>query len=165
MIVFKKLRGFVYCLLLAAHCFFLFSCNHINLYEKVVPVPKHQWQSNFKPEFTFNIKDTAVPYQLYFIVRHNNQYKYNNVWVNLYAKGPADTVHKFVLELPLANKEGWLGSGMDDVFEHRVGFVLDPQKFSFAKAGDYSFTLEQIMRDDPLPNIMDVGLRLEKKTP
>ncbi|GAA4742330.1 gliding motility lipoprotein GldH [Flavisolibacter ginsenosidimutans] len=165
MIVFKKLRGFVYCLLLIALCAFLFSCDRINLYEKVVPVPKHQWQSNFKPEFTFTIKDTAVPYQLYFIVRHNNQYKYNNVWVNLYAKGPADTVHKFVLELPLANKEGWLGSGMDDVFEHRVGFVLDPQKFSFDRAGEYSFTLEQIMRDDPLPNIMDVGLRLEKKTP
>jgi gliding motility-associated lipoprotein GldH len=164
MTVFKKFCGVSFCLLLVASCMLLPSCSHIDLYEKVVPIPQHQWQSRFKPAFNFTIKDTAVPYQLYFIVRHNNQYKYNNVWVNLYAKGPADTVHKFVLELPLASKEGWLGSGMDDVFEHRVGFVLDPQKFSFARAGEYSFTLEQIMRDDPLPNIMDVGLRLEKKT-
>ena len=164
MTAFKKIRCLC-CLLLIASCSFLFSCKHVNLYEKVIPVPKHQWQSSFKPAFTFNIQDTAVPYQLYFIVRHNNQYKYNNVWVNLYAKGPADTVHKFVLELPLANKEGWLGSGMDDVFEHRIGFVLDPQKFRFDRAGEYNFTLEQIMRDDPLANIMDVGLRLEKKTP
>ncbi len=141
----------------------LSSCARIDLYEKVVALPKHQWQSSYKPAFAFNIKDTGVAYQLYFIVRHNNGYKYNNVWVNLSAKGPTDSAQQFKLELPLANKEGWLGSGMDDVYEHRIGFLLDPRKFSFARAGEYSFTLEQIMRDDPLNNVMDVGLRLEKK--
>lgn len=170
MTVFKTFRGRCYSLLatghwlLAAGCW-LSSCTHIDLYEKVVPVPKHQWQSSFKPAFSFNIKDTGVPYQLYFIVRHNNRYKYNNVWVKLAAKGPTDSAQTFTLELPLANKEGWLGSGMDDVYEHRIGFVLDPRKFGFAKAGDYTFTVEQIMREDPLLNVMDVGLRLEKKTP
>lgn len=162
MFTFRK-PAFALCPLLIAHCLLLSACTSIDLYEKVVPVPKHQWQSSFKPEFRFQIKDTAVAYQLYFIIRHNNQYRYNNVWVNLYAKGPADTAKKFTLELPLANKEGWLGSGMDDVFEHRIAFVLDPQKFSFAKPGDYSFTLEQIMREDPLANVLNAGLRIEKK--
>lgn len=161
MTVFKTPGG--YWLLLV--CFVLSACSHIDLYEKVVPVPKHQWQSSFKPSFSFQVKDTGVAYQLYFIVRHNNAYKYNNVWVNLYAKGPADTAQKFTLELPLANKEGWLGSGMDDVYEHRIAFALDPDKFRFARPGDYTFTLEQIMREDPLDNVMDVGLRLEKRQP
>jgi gliding motility-associated lipoprotein GldH len=87
--------------------FLLSSCTTIDLYERVVPIPKHQWQSSFKPQFTFDIKDTAVPYQIYFIIRHNNEYKYNNIWINLYAKGPTDTATKFSLELPLANKDGW----------------------------------------------------------
>src|SRR5437763_4568093 len=112
--IFRKFTGLsFFSLLLATFSSWFFSCSHIDLYEKVVPLPNHQWQSNFRPAFNFTVKDTNLPYQLYFIVRHNNQYKYNNVWVNLYAKGPADTVHKFVLELPLATKEGWLGSGMD----------------------------------------------------
>lgn len=149
--------------LIACTLWFLPSCTTTDLYEKVVPVPGHQWQSSFKPEFMFNIKDTGAPYQLYLIVRHNNQYKYNNVWVNLYAKSPADTARKFTLELPLANKEGWLGTGMDDLYEHRIAFVLDPRKFAFNRSGDYTFTLEQIMREDPLANVMNVGLRLEKK--
>lgn len=154
----------LFCLRLIACSLWLFSsCTTIDLYEKVVPVPKHQWQSNFKPRFTFTLSDTAAPYQLYFIIRHNNRYKYNNVWVNLYAKGPADSTKKFSLELPLANKEGWLGSGMDDLFEHRIAFAVDPQKFRFSKGGTYTFTMEQIMRDDPLENVMNVGLRLEKK--
>ena len=165
MTVFKKFFGFLFYLFPVACGLWLSSCAHIDLYEKVLPVPGHQWQSSFKPVFAFNIKDTGVAYQLYFIVRHNNQYKYNNVWVNLTAKGPADSAQTFKLELPLANKEGWLGSGMDDVYEHRIGFALDPRKFGFAKSGDYTFTVEQIMREDPLPNVMDVGLRLEKKTP
>jgi gliding motility-associated lipoprotein GldH len=153
----------------------LFSCNTIDLYEKVVPVPGHQWRSSYRPQFTFEIKDTTVPYQAFVIFRHNNMYRYNNIWVNVLAKAPADTARKLSLELPLANKEGWLGTGMDDVFEHRVriggemeklGFVRTAADgFYFAKPGAYTFTLEQIMRDDPLADVMNVGLRLEKKTP
>lgn len=141
------------------------SCQTIDLYEKVEAIPAHQWQYGFKPSFNFTIKDTAAAYQLYLILRHNNKYAYNNIWLKLSVKGPADTLQTVNLDLPLANKEGWLTKGMDDVFEHRIAFALDPQRFAFRKPGEYSFTLEQIMRDNPLPNVMNVGLRIEKKTP
>lgn len=145
-------------------CLLLSSCTTIDLYEKVVAIPKHQWQSNFKPEFKFAVKDTSAPYQLYVIIRHNNKYAYNNIWLKLHAKAPGDTVQQINLEIPLANKDGWIGIGMDDIFEHRMPFALDPQKFNFSKSGEYSFMLEQIMRDDPLPEIMNAGIRIEKKT-
>jgi len=158
----NKLFIFV-CLQLIACTLLLLSCDKIDLYEKVVPIPKHEWRSSYKPEFSFQIKDTAVNYQVYLIVRHNNQYRYNNIWVNLTAKSPTDSSQTFKLELPLANKEGWLGSGMDDLFEHRVAFTLDPERFRFSRSGDYKFTLEQVMRDDPLEHVMNVGIRIEKK--
>jgi gliding motility-associated lipoprotein GldH len=164
-----------FCLPLLSLSLWLHSCTTIDLYEKVEPVPGHQWRSSYKPQFTFEIKDTTVPYQAFVILRHNNKYRYNNIWINLLAKAPADTLRKLSLEMPLANKEGWLGTGMDDVFEHRVriggeieklGFVrMGPDGFYFSKPGTYIFMLEQIMRDDPLPDVMNVGLRLEKKTP
>ncbi len=158
----RKFAG-LFCSLLIACCVWLSSCAKIDLYEKVESIPGQQWQSSYKPQFTFTIKDTASLYQLYLIVRHNNKYRFNNIWVNLYAKSPLDSTQKFSLELPLANKEGWLGTGMDDIFEHRIAFVIDPQKFRFATAGNYTFTLEQIMRDDPLDAVMNVGIRIEKK--
>lgn len=165
-----------FCLqLVACSLLLLSSCNTIDLYEKVVPVPAHQWQSSFKPQFSFHIKDTMVPYKAFIILRHNNKYRYNNIWVHLLAKAPADSVQKLGLELPLANKEGWLGTGMDDVFEHRIrigneieklGFVkLGADGFYFTRPGEYFFTLEHIMREDPLMDVMNVGLRLEKQTP
>lgn len=81
-------------------------------------------------------------------------------------QSPADSVRqKFTLELPLANAEkGWLGSGMDDLFEHRIALTLDPNKVNFRKSGIYVFTMEQIMRDDPLGHVMNAGIRIEKKT-
>ena len=163
------------CPLLVAYCFSFSSCNTIDLYERVVSIPAQQWQSKFKPQFTFQIKDTTVPYEIFVLFRHNNQYKYNNIWVKLSAKAPTDTAQTLSLELPLANKEGWLGTGMDDVFAHRIRVTSEAEKFTFlkptanafyfSKAGEYNFTLEQIMRDDPLLHVLDVGLRLEKKTP
>ncbi|HEV7332215.1 MAG TPA: gliding motility lipoprotein GldH [Flavisolibacter sp.] len=164
------------CLQLVASCVWLLaSCDTIDLYEKVVPVPKHQWQSSFKPQFTFDVKDTTVPYQAFVIFRHNNKYRYNNIWVNLYATGPADSTQKLGLELPLASKEGWLGTGMDDVFEHRIRIGNEVERFRFVRMGEdgfyftrpgqYTFSLEQIMRDDPLPEVLNIGFRLEKKRP
>ena len=141
----------------------LTSCTKIDLYEKVAVIPGHEWKSSFKPQFTFSITDTSAAYQLYIILRHNNKYGYNNIWLNLYATAPGEKAEKFTLELPLANNEGWLGSGMDDIYEHRIALTLDPEKFHFNKAGEYSLALEQIMREDPLANVMNAGLRIEKK--
>jgi hypothetical protein len=37
------------------------------------------------------------------------------------------------------------------------------QNFYFKKAGKYTFSLEHIMRENPLEHVMNVGLRVEKK--
>ncbi len=138
------------------------SCNRIDLYEKVTPIPKHEWKSNFRPRFEFDITDTLANYQLFLILRHNDKYNYNNIWLNVFIKNPDNTVQKFQLEKPLAtNTAGWLGTGMDDIYEHRLQLTAEP--IQLKKAGRYIFTIEQIMREDPLQNIMDVGIRLEKK--
>ena len=137
----------------------LFSCTSIDLYEKDVPVPHFKWNSSFQPAFTFVIKDTTAPYQLFFVIRHNEKYNYNNIWINLYSQPPGDSMHKASFELPLATNDKWLGTGMDDIYEHRIQ-LTDPQ---YLKAGTYHFRIEQIMREDPLDNVLDVGLRVEKK--
>lgn len=136
------------------------SCTTIDLYEKNISLPGHEWKSNFKPEFTFTIKDTTALYQVYFIIRHTEKYNYNNIWINLYSQPPGDTLHKAPYELQLAtNEKGWLATGMDDIYEHRIKLTDDIR----LKAGEYKFILENIMREDPLQNVLNAGLRVEKK--
>jgi gliding motility-associated lipoprotein GldH len=144
---------------------FLFSCQTIDLYEKSVSVPGHAWKSSFKPRFTFTIKDTTSPYQIFLVLRHTDKYNYNNIYVNLVTKQPGqDSTQSGRYDLKLGtNENGWLASGMDDIYEHRIELTPSNREFYFRKAGDYTFTIEQIMREDPLDNVLDVGLRVEKK--
>lgn len=142
----------------------LASCQTTDLFEKTVSIPQQQWKTSYKPSFTFEIKDTTVAYQLYITFRHNDKYNFNNLWVNLYTLSPDKKSGKAQYELPLANNEkGWLATGMDDIYEHRIALTPLNQDFRFSKAGTYTFTLEQIMREDPLMNVLNVGLRIEKK--
>lgn len=138
-----------------------FSCTTVDLYEKSVTIPGHSWKSSYKPEFTFTIKDTSSPYQLFLVLRHNDKYSFNNLYVNLYIKLPgSDTALKIRRDLTLAtNDKGWLASGMDDIYEHRIK-LGEPERL---RAGDYTFALEQIMRENPLDNVLNVGLRIEKR--
>ena len=64
-----------------------------------------------------------------------------------------------------SDEKGWLASGMDDVYEHRIPLLreLVENNISIRKSGDYTFTIEQIMRQDPLQHVFNVGLRIEKK--
>lgn len=139
----------------------LYSCATIDLYEKTVAIPEHAWKSSFKPSFDFTIKDTTASYTVFLVLRHNEKYSFSNIFLNLYVKGPGqDSTIKIQKELTLAtNEKGWLGSGMDDIYEHRIAMAA-PQSL---KAGNYTFTLEQIMREDPLENVLNAGIRLEKK--
>jgi gliding motility-associated lipoprotein GldH len=130
-----------------------------------VTIPRHSWKSGYKPSFTFTIKDTSSAYQLFLILRHNDKYNYNNIFINLYTKQPhQDTTQSARYDLRLAtNEKGWLATGMDDIYEHRIALTPAGQKFYFRKSGDYTFSIEQIMREDPLNNVLNVGLRIEKK--
>lgn len=141
------------------------SCTTIDLYEKSATIPGHSWQNSFQPSFTFQIKDTVSAYRLYIILRHNDKYNYNNIYINLYVRQPGlDSAQKVKYDLELAtNEKGWLASGMDDIYEHRIPLTPAGQSFYFKKPGDYSFSIEQIMRENPLKNVLDVGLRIEKQ--
>lgn len=133
----------------------------LGVYEKTMPLPRHQWAASFKPQFQFTIADTTRPYQVFFIIRHTEKYNFNNIYINLTAKLPgSDSLVSRRLDLPLAtNDQGWLGTGMDDIYEHRIA-LGSPENF---RKGDYSFTIEQLMREDPLDHVFDVGLRIEKQ--
>lgn len=161
--VFKKFIPLPF-LLLAFICTFCNSCDTIDIYEKTVAIPRQEWESSFKPSFSFTIQDTAVPYQVYIVLRHTDKYNYNNIWVNLYTLSPDKEQTKAQYELPLANNnKGWLATAIDDIYEHRIALTPMNQGIYFKKAGTYTFTIEHIMREDPLKYMLNIGLRVEKK--
>ena len=141
---------------------FLSACEPIDVFEKNVPIPNFAWASDFKPEINFDVTDTTARYTIYLVIRHTDAYRYKNIWLNVYTKLPSGDTLSEPLELKLATDDkGWLGSGMGDIWEHRIP-ITPVQRPEALRAGTYQFRLENIMREDPLRHVMNVGIRLEK---
>lgn len=138
----------------------MFACGSVDFYEQSKRFPKHEWEASEKPAFSFTIADTTVSYHIYVVLRHTDAYRYNNIWLNIATQAPADTVRNQLVDVALAdNAKGWLGTGMDDIFDHRARITRAPVKL---KAGTYTFTLSQAMREDPLAYVLSAGIRVEK---
>ena len=139
--------------LLMALTLWLTACTKIDVFEKNTTIPAHQWQYSLQPVFDFTISDTSSLYNLYVVLRHTDAYRYNNIWLNIGSQSPTDTVRYQRFELQLGtDANGWEGTGMDDIW--------GPFKFSIK--GDYKFSVAQMMRENPLAEIMSVGIRVEK---
>jgi gliding motility-associated lipoprotein GldH len=136
------------------------SCTTSDLYENTVILKGNEWSSSYKPEFNFTITDSNSFYQAFFVIRHTEKYNYKNIWLNYYYQPPADSMRKESREFVLAtNEKGWLGTGMDDIYEQRIALLARPEKL---RTGNYKFILENIMREDPLQHVLNVGIRIEK---
>jgi gliding motility-associated lipoprotein GldH len=134
------------------------SCGKLDMYEKLHAFPQQAWSAADSATFDVTIKDSVTPHQLYLVFRHTDTYHFKNLWLQIQVKAP-DTTYSLRREFTLADNEKWLGTGMNDVFEHRIAFSSSPTNL---RAGDYHFVLRQVMREDPLENVVNVGLRVEK---
>ena len=140
------------------------SCKQIDIFEKNTVIPNYEWKSNFIVSGSFNITDTISAYSIYLVLRHTDAYKYNNIWLNIGLQPPGDSLIKQKVDLKLGDDaNGWEGNGMNDIWELRKLLNGAPRRFK--KAGEYKFTIAQVMRDEPLLNIISAGLRIEKKNP
>jgi gliding motility-associated lipoprotein GldH len=151
-------------LLLIAYCLLLIafpSCKQLDVFEKNTSIPKYSWSSDFAAKGDLTIADTSSAYNVYIVLRHTDAYKYNNIWLNVQINNGADSLINQKVDIGLAtDATGWEGVGMNDIRELRK--KITPMPFKFKKTGNYSFQIKQVMRDNPLNNIMSVGIRFEK---
>jgi gliding motility-associated lipoprotein GldH len=106
------------------------------------------------------IDDETSLYNIYFNLRVTADYKYSNIFIILHRGGNGKKMEATRYEFKLANPDGeWLGAGSGNLYSYR--FALRT-KHKFATKGIYRFELEQNMRDNPLRQINDAGLRIEK---
>jgi gliding motility-associated lipoprotein GldH len=153
---------FQFLLLPLACCLLLSSCTQIEIFEKNTVIPHYQWQQSFSASGDFVITDSSSAYNIYLVLRHTDAYKYNNIWLNIGLQPPGDSMRIQKVNILLGDDaNGWEGTGMNDIWELRK--ILNGKPSRFKKAGKYRFSISQIMRDNPLLNIMSIGLRIEKK--
>lgn len=156
----KLVRTFFICilpaiLLLAAGC-----GNSNTIIDQDNEVPDHNWAYLDKYKYQANIADNSIPYNLYINLRVTGNYKYSNIFVLITTVGPDKKASVKRHEFTLAAKDGeWYGKGSGNLYSYQMPFLTD---YKFTEKGVYTFYIEQNMRDNPLKEVSDVGMRIEK---
>ena len=128
--------------------------------DKSSEVENHNWTYINRFRFDVKIDDEKIPYNLYMNLRVTGDYKYSNIFVLITRVNPDKTSEVTRYELKLANKEGeWLGKGSGNLYSYQAPFS---SHYKFLAKGVYTFYIEQNMRDNPLREVSDVGMRVEK---
>ena len=140
--------------------FVLSACETKQLFEQSTIYPNHNWPSKQATKYQFMVTDTAASYKIFFVIRHHNAYHYKNIWLDISMKSPTNIITKKVANLNLADDaRGWLGSGMDDIYDQRIPLTAAPVQLN---RGINEISVQHTMREDPLDNILSTGIRVEK---
>lgn len=124
----------------------------------------NKWNKKSEQKFNLEISDPQNPKNIIFVVRNNNEYPYSNIrfivnFTNLQTKQKQTDTLNYVLARP--NGE-WLGTGFGDTKEIFFQYRLD---YKFPEKGQYEIGITQAMRNDNLPGIEDIGIKVETAKP
>ncbi|MEO6849974.1 MAG: gliding motility lipoprotein GldH [Mucilaginibacter sp.] len=145
---------------MAATMLFVAGCTDPkSIVDQSTAIDNHNWSYSNKIRYNVKIDDASIPYNLYINLRVTGDYRYSNMFVLLKRNGPKlKGVTRF--EITLANKDGeWYGQGSGNLYSYQVPLITN---FKFPEKGNYEFEFEQNMRDNPLREVSDVGVRVEK---
>jgi gliding motility-associated lipoprotein GldH len=143
------------------------SCRPSPQFQETFTLPSNSWDLGYKPVFKINIDDTDAAYQIFLLIRHTDAYPFSNIWIGMDSQSPGDSswAHSRV-EVPLAAPSGqWLGRCAGELWEQRVPITTPDKPAFFPKKGKYTLRLQHEMRRNPLPEILTIGLRVEKLPP
>lgn len=137
------------------------SCDRNRFYDRSVSIPGNGWHKDSTALFNVDVKDTVGLYRVLINLRNNNDYLYNNFYLFLNSTLPNGDLARDTIELILADRTGkWLGRGFGRIKDNQVEVRYG---LRFPQKGNYTFEIEQAMRDTILAGIVNVGIRIEKR--
>lgn len=141
--------------------FIIAGCDNQRVFEGKKDYPDRYWVFNNPAEFEFEISELDKSYNLLFNIRNTAKYQYQNIYLQYYLEDSTGRlISKELKNIQLFNPITGvpLGNGLGDLFDSEKPFLED---FSFEHPGKYKLRIDQFMRQDSLPEILSVGLRVE----
>lgn len=138
------------------------ACRNETKYHSFQYIKNKDW--NKSDTLIYNIPVTASKgiYRLQIEIRHTDNYKYKNLWLEM-SNNLKDSTRfvKDSIQLKLADKSGrWYGDGIGGLYQFDTLFTK--RIIVSQTANNHSLRITHIMRDNSLPGIRDIGIRLDK---
>jgi gliding motility-associated lipoprotein GldH len=156
------MKGRIYLGILLVFILGILGCKQLDTSIQLHQISNGKWAQDNKAKFNFNLGRPNGKYLTYIIVRHTNDYKYNNLFVNINYKIDSNKENSILhYEIPLTkNNTEWAGKVFNNVIEARIpaNIFTDEQLMN---AKQVQISLENIMREDPLEEMLQVGLMFQ----
>jgi gliding motility-associated lipoprotein GldH len=140
--------------------FLLVSCNNASVYNKYNDIEDHTWDKDSVCFFSYNAEDTINHYDVLLNIRHNSEFRFQNLWLFTVSTDPNGNIAKDTLECYLYNQLGEpLGQDYFFVYEMPLFYM---QNIKFPIKGEYKFEIYQAMRDTILKGVESIGLTIQQ---
>ncbi|WP_270088847.1 gliding motility lipoprotein GldH [Sphingobacterium sp. SYP-B4668] len=150
-----------FCIAFFWNVLFLSACDPNTVTDQNILITDKTWPYHIVPKIKVHITDKNSTYDVFLNLRHNGDYKYSNIFVRIHEINPQGDIKKERRELKLAEKDGkWTGSSAGSLYAHQA---LLHENYHFPDTGVYIFGIEQNMRENPLMNVNDVGIKVVRK--
>ena len=149
----------LFTLLLGALLVVQTSCTKQPFFERNTAIDNREWNYGDTVTFSFEVEDTLSVHHLFVNFRHTDGYPFSNIWLSIEEVTPAGESSKEKKNFKLALADGvWTGNCTGEICFNRVFY----KAHVFAKPGIYTYQLLQDTRTEGLPNILDLGMRVER---
>ncbi len=138
------------------------SCDDRRVFEDNHEFAGRAWLVKDEPVFEFTISDSIQTYNVCYNVRNSLDYPSTriNVTYTLFDSAGLELKKKLVYNNLFEPSGRPLGeSGLGDLYDHQFPILT---AFRFPTRGKFAIRLTQFMRQDTVPGILSVGIRVER---
>ena len=135
----------------------LSSCQQSVVYSDFISLPAQGWHQDSVLSYDISVADSTADYGIQIIVRHTNEYPYQNLWLFVDEYAGEQHIHRDTIEAMLADDYGrWIAGGIN-TYELPLQYATS---YRFASASLNRITIQQGMRTEQLRGISDVGVKV-----
>ena len=140
-------------------CLVMMSCNHAVIYDQKQDVSS-PWKYSDTKDFTYEIKDTTLAYDLIISLEHSTHFSFENLYLNVKTIFPDGNFTSSPVSFQLADEKGdWAGECSGE----KCNTEIDMASAAYFKSpGKYQLSFEQHSRNENLEGIHSIRIKVVK---
>ena len=136
----------------------LVACEADNIYSERTVFSDLLWSKTVQPSFTFEIKKEQN-YRINLELRLIYDYPYKNIKMDMLFTGENGEKQSFPIDFIVQEERGvYNGDIMGDFIDYKETLISD----TVLAAGKYTIVLDQLMEENALPFVNEVGIVVEE---
>ncbi len=133
------------------------ACKRSIVYSDFISLPADGWHQDSVLSYDICVEDSTADYDLLIVVRHTNEYPYQNLWLFVDEYAGTELLHRDTIEALLADDYGrWIAGGINK-YDLPLQYATS---YRFATASHNRITIQQGMRSSYLKGLSDVGVKV-----